>query len=156
MLKRKDYLRANAMLDRIKEQLRYNDLVILDQEKAFNDLNNALKKYEQLYETVKNERTKYANSYQAMQLSCAELSEKIRIIQKEVEILQNESATKDKAIQVSSIFRIGSFSRLRNIIINSSVLSETLLVGRSTSRPTRSRSKNVSISHRMRSFNMNF
>ena len=51
-----------------------------------------------LYEVIKNQRNKYANLTQASAQELAEMKEKIKILQNEVEILRSESAAKDKSL----------------------------------------------------------
>ena len=50
------------------------------------------------YEVVKNERNGYVNAIQASSQALAEMKERIKILQNEVEILRNESAEKDRAL----------------------------------------------------------
>lgn len=47
------------MFDKAREELKLKNLLIIDLEKGFNDTDAHLKKYEKLYEVVKNERNKY-------------------------------------------------------------------------------------------------
>ena len=71
---------------------------ILDLTKSCGELSNRFKEFSALYEVVKNERNKYVYLIQSSTQALAEMREKIRILQNEVEILGNESATKDKAL----------------------------------------------------------
>eukprot|EP00736_Rhodelphis_marinus_P006079 Rmarinus@m.15376 len=81
-----------------KEDVKVKDLIIMDLTKKDVDTTNRLKEYSQLYELVKNERNKYVNLIQASQQALAEMKEKIKILQNEIEILRNESAAKDKEL----------------------------------------------------------
>jgi uncharacterized small protein (DUF1192 family) len=51
-----------------------------------------------LYEEVKNQRNKYVSQIQDSSQDLAELKERIKILQNEVEILRNESSEKDRAL----------------------------------------------------------
>lgn len=81
-----------------KEDLKMKELIILDLTKKCNETNNRLKEFSALYDVVKNERNKYVNLIQASSQALAEMKEKIKILQNEVEILRNESLAKDKAL----------------------------------------------------------
>jgi hypothetical protein len=81
-----------------KEDLKMKELIILDLTKKCNETNNRLKEFSALYDVVKNERNKYVNLIQASTQALAEMKEKIKILQNEVEILRNESIAKDKAL----------------------------------------------------------
>jgi 2-phospho-L-lactate guanylyltransferase (CobY/MobA/RfbA family) len=52
----------------------------------------------QLYDVVKNERNNIANAIQAASQVIAEQRERIKILHNEVDILQNESLAKEKAL----------------------------------------------------------
>jgi chromosome segregation ATPase len=51
-----------------------------------------------MYDVVKNERNGYVNSIQAANQALAEMKERIKILHNEVDILQNESLAKDRAL----------------------------------------------------------
>lgn len=51
-----------------------------------------------MYEEVKNARNKYVSQIQNSSQDLAEMKERIKILQNEVEILRNESAEKDRAL----------------------------------------------------------
>ena len=80
------------------QELRMKELVILDMAKRCNETNNRLKEFSALYDVVKNERNKYVNLIQSSAQALAEMKEKTKILQNEVEVLRNESLAKDKAL----------------------------------------------------------
>lgn len=82
------------------EEIKVKDILILDLSKRSFNLSVQLKEYTKLYEAVKNERNKAVNMIQTSQQAAAEMKEKIGILQNEIEILQNESTAKDKALTV--------------------------------------------------------
>jgi chromosome segregation ATPase len=71
-------------------QVKMRQLVIMDLTKRCADLSNRLKEFSALYEVVKNERNKYVNLIQKSTQALAEMREKIRILQNEIEILGQE------------------------------------------------------------------
>lgn len=87
-----------------KMTLKVKELAVLDLTKKCNDVNNNLKEYTALYDVVKNERNKFLNSISASSQALAEMKEKLRILNAEVEILRGESLAKDKTLakEVSS------------------------------------------------------
>lgn len=74
------------------------ELSVLDLTKRCNEVANRIKEFTALYDIVKNERNKYVNLIQISVQSLAEMKEKIRILNNEVEILSNESSAKDFAL----------------------------------------------------------
>eukprot|EP01029_Cantina_marsupialis_P005198 TRINITY_DN15594_c0_g1_i1.p1 TRINITY_DN15594_c0_g1~~TRINITY_DN15594_c0_g1_i1.p1 ORF type:complete len:914 (+),score=315.90 TRINITY_DN15594_c0_g1_i1:113-2854(+) len=80
------------------EELKMRQLVIMDLEKKHQETAQRMKEFSTLYDIVKNERNKYVNSIQSATQGLAEMREKIKILQNEVEILRNESTAKDGAL----------------------------------------------------------
>lgn len=74
------------------------ELQLIDLTKQLGDINNRLRQFAAMYDIVKNERNSYANAIQAASQSIAEMRERIKILHNEVDILQNESSAKDKAL----------------------------------------------------------
>jgi chromosome segregation ATPase len=97
-IKAREASRAIQNEKETKEDLKMKELIILDLTKKCNETNNRLKEFSALYDVVKNERNKYVNLIQASSQALAEMKEKIKILQNEVEILRNESLAKDKAL----------------------------------------------------------
>jgi len=94
--------RENGRIDTKEKEARQHvtmkEMVIIDMTKRCNELTNRLKEFSALYEVVKNERNKYVNLIQSSTQALAEMREKIRILNNEVEILSNESTAKDLAL----------------------------------------------------------
>jgi chromosome segregation ATPase len=97
-IKARENSRIESKDKEAKHQVRTKELVILDLTKRCNEITNRLKEFSALYEVVKNERNKYVNLIQSSAQALAEMREKIRILQNEVEILSNERAAKDLAL----------------------------------------------------------
>ncbi|GMI39551.1 hypothetical protein TeGR_g9382, partial [Tetraparma gracilis] len=97
-IKAREALRAQANEKETREQVKVKELVILDLTKKCNEVNNRLREFSALYDVVKNERNNYVNHIQASSQALAEMKEKIKILQNEVEILRNESIGKDKVL----------------------------------------------------------
>ncbi|CAM9669684.1 unnamed protein product [Ectocarpus fasciculatus] len=90
--------RINHKAHEAKEQVHVKEMIILDATKRSNEISNRLKEFSALYEVVKNERNKYVNLIQSSSQALAEMKEKIRILNNELEILRNEGMSKDKAL----------------------------------------------------------
>jgi hypothetical protein len=97
-IKARESTRIEGKEKEAKQQVRMKELAILDLTKRCNEITNRLKEFSALYEVVKNERNKYVNLIQSSSQALAEMREKIRILQNEVEILGNERAAKDVAL----------------------------------------------------------
>ena len=80
------------------EELKVKELVILDLSKKHTETAIRLREFSKLYDVVKSDRNKYVNQIQASAQALAEMKEKLKILQNEVEILRNESVAKDKAL----------------------------------------------------------
>lgn len=98
--KAREYAKAVRNRRDADEEMKVKDIVILDLSKRSFNLAVQLKEYTKLYEAVKNERNKAVNMIQTSQQAAAEMKEKIGILQNEIQILQNESTAKDKALTV--------------------------------------------------------
>ena len=79
-----------------REELKVKELLILDLTKKLQETENRVNHFMNLHEQVKNARNKYFNLIQESSQDLAELKERIKILQNEVEILRNESSEKDR------------------------------------------------------------
>eukprot|EP00953_Heterococcus_sp_UTEX-ZZ885_P000975 1035-Heterococcus_DN1.PRE.3 len=98
-IKATEAMRAAAAERDTAALVKVKGLAVLDLAKRCHDVNNRLREFGALYDVVKNERNKYVNLIQASHQALAEMREKIKILQNEVDILRNESVAKDKALQ---------------------------------------------------------
>jgi len=98
--KAREYAKAVSNRRDTEEEIKVKDIIILDLSKRSLNLAQQLKEFTKLYEMVKNERNKTVNMIQTSQQAAAEMKEKIGILQNEIEILQNETTAKDKALAV--------------------------------------------------------
>merc|ERR1740139_400444 len=87
------------------EELKVKELVILDLSKKHAETAIRLREFSKLYDVVKSDRNKYVNQIQASAQALAEMKEKLKILQNEVEILRNESVAKDKALSKEHLER---------------------------------------------------
>ena len=91
------------------EELKVKELVILDLSKKHAETAIRLREFSKLYDVVKSDRNKYVNQIQASAQALAEMKEKLKILQNEVEILRNESVAKDKALSKEHLERGNGF-----------------------------------------------
>ena len=89
---------AMAQARETKEELKVKELLILDLTKKQQETEFRLNSFIALYEEVKNARNKYVSMIQNTSQDLAEMKERIKILQNEVEILRNESADKDRVL----------------------------------------------------------
>lgn len=90
--------RVNHKSKESADQVVVKEMSIIDATKRSNEISNRLKEFSALYEVVKNERNKYVNLIQSSNQALAEMKEKIRILNNELEILRTEGVSKDKAL----------------------------------------------------------
>ncbi|RYG53250.1 hypothetical protein EON66_08805 [archaeon] len=92
-------LRATCANHRVpRPWVQMKELQLIDLTKQLGDMNARLKQFAAMYEVVKTERNTFANNIQAASQTIAEMRERIKILHNEVDILQNESTAKDKAL----------------------------------------------------------
>ncbi|CAI2383705.1 unnamed protein product [Moneuplotes crassus] len=87
---------AMAQARETKEELKVKELLILDLNKKFQETEFRLNSFVALYEDVRNARNKYMSLIQNSSQDLAEMKERIKILQNEVEILRNECSDKDR------------------------------------------------------------
>jgi len=91
------------------EELKVKELVIIDLSKKHVETGARLREFSKLYDIVKADRNKYVNQISASAQALAEMKEKIRILQNEVEILRAESVSKDRALSKERIEHQNAF-----------------------------------------------
>ena len=96
--KAREASKACRLEAKTRKEQKVKQLVIFDLGKKSAEVNGRLREFSALYDVVKNERNKYVNYIQASSQASAEMKEKIRILQSEVEILRNESQCKDSSL----------------------------------------------------------
>ena len=93
------------------EELKVKELVIIDLSKKHVETGARLREFSKLYDVVKADRNKYVNQIAASAQALAEMKEKIKILQNEVEILRNESVAKDKALSKERLDHQNAFTQ---------------------------------------------
>eukprot|EP00825_Cyclidium_porcatum_P006125 TRINITY_DN13005_c0_g1_i4.p1 TRINITY_DN13005_c0_g1~~TRINITY_DN13005_c0_g1_i4.p1 ORF type:complete len:562 (-),score=143.73 TRINITY_DN13005_c0_g1_i4:241-1926(-) len=105
---------AMAEVRETREELKIKELLILDLTKKHQETEFKLNHFKALYEEVKSARNKYVRQIQDSQQHLAELKERIKILQNELEILKNESQEKDGTIiQYKHIIQLETHKRDR-------------------------------------------
>uniref|UniRef100_A0A7S4FAG5 Cilia- and flagella-associated protein 58 central coiled coil domain-containing protein n=1 Tax=Chrysotila carterae TaxID=13221 RepID=A0A7S4FAG5_CHRCT len=92
------------------EELKVKELVIMDLTKQLTETGSRLRDFSKLYDMVKSDRNKYVNQIQASAQALAEMKEKIKILQNEVEILRSESVAKEKALSKERLEHTNAFN----------------------------------------------
>ncbi|EGR33105.1 hypothetical protein IMG5_061610 [Ichthyophthirius multifiliis] len=85
---------ANLEVRESREELKIKELIILDLGKRYQEINFQLNSVKQLYEQTKGVRNKYVSLIQNSSQTLAELKERIKLSQNELEILKNEAQEK--------------------------------------------------------------
>eukprot|EP00698_Gefionella_okellyi_P001710 TRINITY_DN11581_c0_g1_i1.p1 TRINITY_DN11581_c0_g1~~TRINITY_DN11581_c0_g1_i1.p1 ORF type:complete len:959 (+),score=296.70 TRINITY_DN11581_c0_g1_i1:377-2878(+) len=81
----------------LQQQIKIKKLQKRDLKKRRRELKQRLKEFSALYEMLKNERGKFATLKQLSLQAAAEMKEKLKIRENELDILRSESETRDKA-----------------------------------------------------------
>ena len=115
--KSRDLTRARQRYKRIFEDLKIREIALLDNAKMTSEILQRLREYAQMYDVVKNERNKYVNMIQASTQRAAEMKEKVKILQNEIEILRHEAFTKDKFLARSK-FELQNMYAARDALQN--------------------------------------
>ena len=89
---------AMAEVRETREELKIKELLILDLRKKQQETEIKLNNFKALYEEVKAARNRYVNMIQDSSQNLAELKEKIKLLQNELEILKNEKTEKDRTL----------------------------------------------------------
>ncbi|XP_041349849.1 coiled-coil domain-containing protein 146-like [Gigantopelta aegis] len=97
--KARDFMRAEMRFHRAVEDLKTKQLQITDHQKKYHEMQIKLKEFAKLYDVIKNERNKCVNLIQTSTQKAAEMKEKIKILQNEIEILRTAVMQKDKQLQ---------------------------------------------------------
>ncbi|XP_069141238.1 coiled-coil domain-containing protein 146-like [Argopecten irradians] len=97
--KARDFMRAEMRFHKAIEDLKTKELQIQDHHKKHQEMQIKLKEFAKLYELIKNERNKCVNLIQTSTQKAAEMKEKIKILQNEMEILRTAVMQKDRELQ---------------------------------------------------------
>ncbi|RDD46769.1 Coiled-coil domain-containing protein 146 [Trichoplax sp. H2] len=116
--KSRDFMRAELRYHRALEDLKIKDLAIQDAAKKNMEMQQRLKDFAKLYDVIKNDRNKCVNLIQTSTQRAAEMREKIKILQNEIEILRTSVNAKERQYQKSKLKHSNS------IIIKDSLRSE--------------------------------
>ncbi|ELU12496.1 hypothetical protein CAPTEDRAFT_228195 [Capitella teleta] len=97
--KARDFMRAEMRFHRAIQDLKTKQLQIQDHQKKYLEMQVKLKDFAKLYDIIKNERNKCVNLIQTSTQKAAEMREKIKILQNEIEILRTAVSQKERLLQ---------------------------------------------------------
>ncbi|XP_072026353.1 coiled-coil domain-containing protein 146-like [Amphiura filiformis] len=115
--KARDFMRAELRYHRALDDLKAKDLSIIDNKKKYQEMMIRLKEFAKMYDVIKNERNKCVNLIQASTQKAAEMREKIKILQNEIEILRTSCHTKERHLQKAKLKHVNAVvlrDQLRN------------------------------------------
>lgn len=116
--KARDFMRAEMRYHRAVEDLKTKQLQIQDHQKKLQEMQLKLKDFAKLYDVIKNERNKCVNLIQTSTQKAAEMKEKIKILQNEIEILRTAVMQKDRLLQKQRL------KHMNSIVIRDSLRNE--------------------------------
>ncbi|XP_071960472.1 coiled-coil domain-containing protein 146-like [Antedon mediterranea] len=115
--KARDFMRAELRYHRALDDLKAKDLAIIDNRKKHQEMIIRLKDFAKMYDVIKNERNKCVNLIQASTQKAAEMREKIKILQNEIEILRTACNAKERQFQKAKLKHVNAVvirDQLRN------------------------------------------
>ncbi|XP_029603071.1 coiled-coil domain-containing protein 146 isoform X2 [Salmo trutta] len=101
--KSRDRHRAEQRYNRIKQELRGKSLVIHELKKQNQEVQSRLGVFAKLYDNIKGDRNKCVNLIQMASQRTAEMREKFKILDNEIEILRTNAINKEKLLQKSRL-----------------------------------------------------
>ncbi|XP_060560310.1 coiled-coil domain-containing protein 146-like [Ruditapes philippinarum] len=127
--KARDFMRAEMRYHKAVEDLKTKQLQIQDHEKKHKEMHVKLKDFAKLYDVIKNERNKCVNLIQTSTQKAAEMREKIKILQNEIEILRTAVTQKDRHLQKQRLKHMNSIvmrDGLRNEVAKQQRIEEEM------------------------------
>ena len=106
--KARDFMKAEQRFTRAKEELKTKQMQEEDHKKKKREMDVKLQDYAKIYDLVKNERQKCITTIQTSTQKAAEMREKIKILENEIEILRSTVQTKEKQLAKSRLQRINA------------------------------------------------
>ncbi|XP_055793236.1 coiled-coil domain-containing protein 146 [Salvelinus fontinalis] len=101
--KSRDRHRAEQRYNRIKQEVRGKSLVIHELKKQNQEVQSRLGVFAKLYDNIKGDRNKCMNLIQMASQRTAEMREKFKILDNEIEILRTNAINKEKLLQKSRL-----------------------------------------------------
>jgi len=127
--KARDFMRAEMRYHKAVEDLKTKQLQIQDHQKKHQEMQIKLKDFAKLYDVIKNERNKCVNLIQTSTQKAAEMREKIKILQNEIEILRTAVTQKDRYLQKQRLKHMNSIvmrDSLRNEVAKQQRIEEEM------------------------------
>ncbi|XP_030856124.1 coiled-coil domain-containing protein 146 [Strongylocentrotus purpuratus] len=127
--KARDYMRAEMRYHRALDDLKAKDLSIIDNKKKYQEMMIRLREFAKLYDVIKNERNKCVNLIQASTQKAAEMREKIKILQNEIEILRTSCHKKERQLQKKRLKHVNAVvlrDQLRNELAKQQRIEEEM------------------------------
>ncbi|XP_028250980.1 coiled-coil domain-containing protein 146 isoform X2 [Parambassis ranga] len=115
--KHRELLRAEQLHQRMQQELREKDLIIMDHNKLNAMLQRRLFQYSKLCDMIMAEKNKYVNLKQTSSQTIAELREQINVLQNEMEIQRSVAIIKDRSLTKAHI-KISNSSKQRDKLRN--------------------------------------
>ncbi|XP_066523179.1 coiled-coil domain-containing protein 146 [Hoplias malabaricus] len=117
--KSRELLKAQVRCNRIQQDIRGKQLQIQEHKKQLQDIQSRLTVFGKLYNIIKGERNNCVNLIQIATQRTADMTEKFKILEIEIEILRTNAINKDRLQQKSHLKHVHSFAirdSLRNDI----------------------------------------
>ncbi|KAK6488012.1 coiled-coil domain-containing protein 146-like [Huso huso] len=124
--KSRDFVKAEQRVNRTKQEVKAKSLVIQEHKKKYQEIKARLHIFANIYDIIKNERNKCVNLIQTASQKAAEMREKSKILENEIEILMTAAFKKESLLQKSKMKHLNSQTVRDSIRSDISKVSDTL------------------------------
>ncbi|MGH0123171.1 UNVERIFIED_CONTAM: hypothetical protein FKN15_078266 [Acipenser sinensis] len=124
--KSRDFVKAEQRVNRTKQEVKAKSLVIQEHKKKYQEIQARLHIFANIYDIIKNERNKCVNLIQTASQKAAEMREKSKILENEIEILMTAAFKKERLLQKSKMKHLNSQTVRDSIRNDISKVSDTL------------------------------
>ncbi|XP_066489764.1 coiled-coil domain-containing protein 146 isoform X1 [Tiliqua scincoides] len=97
--KSKDFLKAQIRLNSIVREIKTKDFEIREYKKKQKSIQRQMKEYAKMYDIVRNERNKLVNFVHAARQKTAEMKDRVKMLDNDMELLRNNAIIKDRKLQ---------------------------------------------------------
>ncbi|CAH2275721.1 Hypothetical predicted protein [Pelobates cultripes] len=101
--KSRDFVKAERRYHQVLQEIKGRDIIIGEHKKINQDVQKRLKEFAKMYDVIRNERNKCVSLIQIATQRSAELREKLKIYENEIEIQRTNVATKERQLQKTTL-----------------------------------------------------
>ncbi|XP_024861443.1 coiled-coil domain-containing protein 146 [Kryptolebias marmoratus] len=115
--KHRELLRTEQLTDRIQQDLREKELIIMDHNKLSTVLQRRILQYSKLCDVLMEEKNKYVRLKEIASQTITELTEQIKVLENEMEIHRTIAVSKDRLLTKAQM-KVSNSSKMREKLRN--------------------------------------